>query len=143
MWTDRFRDRCVYFFLHICEKLGVVELSIGFFNKLMIEKSTFCLVERGQDGRRVIFVNKYYIISSSFMCICNNFFLKRLILYMRARTRTHTYIFLSVLIQAGLTQLESLNLDSCRIGDEGLVNLTGYFISRLLSLCTLIRELVN
>lgn len=29
------------------------------------------------------------------------------------------------LIQAGLANLESLNLDSCRIGDDGLVNLTG------------------
>jgi hypothetical protein len=29
----------------------------------------------------------------------------------------------------GLTKLEYLNLDSCQIGDEGLVNLTGLLLS--------------
>ena len=29
---------------------------------------------------------------------------------------------------AGLINLESLNLDSCKIGDEGLANLTGFYI---------------
>ena len=31
-----------------------------------------------------------------------------------------------LLLQAGLMNLESLNLDSCRIDDEGLVNLAGH-----------------
>lgn len=34
---------------------------------------------------------------------------------------------ISVLLPAGLTNLESLNLDSCKISDEGLANLTGLF----------------
>jgi hypothetical protein len=34
--------------------------------------------------------------------------------------------FYTYFLVAGLTDLESLNLDSCRIRDEGLVNLTGW-----------------
>lgn len=32
-----------------------------------------------------------------------------------------------------MTNLESLNLDSCRIGDEGLVNLTGSCLNYVLN----------
>lgn len=38
------------------------------------------------------------------------------------------YVLL-LLLQPGLTNVESLNLDSCRIDDEGLVNLAGHFYS--------------
>lgn len=38
---------------------------------------------------------------------------------------TYIYIFL-FLWHAVLKNLESLNLDSCRIGDDGLVHLAGY-----------------
>lgn len=42
------------------------------------------------------------------------------------------YVLL-LLLQPGLTNVESLNLDSCRIDDEGLVNLAGHSYS--ITLC--------
>jgi hypothetical protein len=34
-------------------------------------------------------------------------------------------LLIKKILFSGLTKLESLNLDSCRIGDEGLVHLSG------------------
>lgn len=41
---------------------------------------------------------------------------------------THVYFF-NLFNKAGLTNLESLNLDSCRIEDDGLVNLKGLHLN--------------
>lgn len=56
---------------------------------------------------------KCVVLSHGYVCVS---LLKWLLLY----------VYIVLLLQAGLTKLESLNLDSCRIGDEGLVNLIGY-----------------
>lgn len=45
----------------------------------------------------------------------------------------------SVIFLEGLTKLESLNLDSCRIGDEGLRNLTGWFVRYSCSILPFLR----
>lgn len=68
-------------------------------------------------------------ITLNIVCVCtlNNF-----------KSEVHLFLFWNlifqlcniqwqfhVLVQAGLTNLETLNLDSCAIGDEGLVHLAG------------------
>lgn len=69
----------------------------------------------------------YWSCLHSILCIKEQFYF---ILNIRSISSKNIFcqcIFLSCSI-SGLTNLESLNLDSCKIKDEGLANLAGYLL---------------